>query len=93
MSYTKLERVTEVRRVITKLTSLHVSASAYSAIKELMKLMQTYIETGEDTNVLIPFPEYNCTIEGNFPKLKRKGFWVKLAANKEQEDATQLVDT
>jgi len=69
------ERQKTIKPILQKLNELHLSPITYDSIKLLYKLLQTYIQTGERTEVNIPFIEYNCTIRG---VLSNENTWVKL---------------
>jgi hypothetical protein len=73
-------RVAEIKPIIVKLNELHLNIASHPELQELMKCLRTYIADGKEQMVYIPFPAYNCTIEG---QLKRNKVWVKFAAVKD----------
>jgi hypothetical protein len=74
---TKEERYSEIKPIISKLSELKMNTE-YNEIKELFKIMQLYINTGENININIPFLSYNTTIKGVLNNLKNVKIWVKL---------------
>lgn len=60
---TQEQRRAQVRPIIDKLTELQMNMS-YPAIRELYKVLNQFIKTGEDAKIKIPFPEFSRKIKG-----------------------------
>ena len=78
---TKEERQKEANKIIASLTQFELTQE-YQEVQELMKQIQTYIETGERQIIKIPFLEINRCIEGILATSKREKVWVKLTHQK-----------
>jgi len=76
---TQEERRAQVRPIIDKLTELQMNMS-YPAIRELYKVLNQFIKTGEDTKIKIPFPEFSRKIKGELSNAPYIPCWVKLEA-------------
>ena len=77
----KVERQEAVKPVLLKLQELRLNPTTYESIKLLYQQIQVYIQTGERTELNIPFPEYNVTIKGVLATDKVEKVWVKLERN------------
>ncbi len=76
---TQEERRAQVRPIIDKLTELQMNMS-YPAIRELYKVLNQFIKTGEDAKIKIPFPEFSRKIKGELSNAPYIPCWVKLEA-------------
>ena len=76
---TQEQRRAQVRPIIDKLTELQMNMS-YPAIRELYKVLNQFIKTGEDTKIKIPFPEFSRKIKGELSNAPYIPCWVKLEA-------------
>lgn len=74
---TQEQRRAQVRPIINKLTDLQMNMS-YPAIRELYKVLNHFIKTGEDTKIKIPFPEFSRKIKGELSNAPYISCWVKL---------------
>ena len=74
---TQEQRRVQVRPIIDKLTELQMNMS-YPAIRELYKVLNQFIKTGEDTKIKIPFPEFSRKIKGELSNAPYIPCWVKL---------------
>ncbi len=74
---TQEQRRAQVRPIIDKLTELQMNMS-YPAIRELYKVLNQFIKTGEDTKFKIPFPEFSRKIKGELSNAPYIPCWVKL---------------
>ena len=74
---TQEQRRAQVRPIIDKLTDLQMNMS-YPAIRELYKVLNHFIKTGEDTKIKIPFPEFSRKIKGELSNAPYISCWVKL---------------
>ena len=74
---TQEQRRDQVRPIIEKLTELQMNVS-YPAIRELYKVLNQYVKTGEDTKIKIPFPEFSRKIKGELSNAPYIPCWVKL---------------
>jgi hypothetical protein len=74
---TQEQRRAQVRPIIDKLTELQMNMS-YPAIRELYKVLNHFIKTGEDTKIKIPFPEFSRKIKGELSNAPYISCWVKL---------------
>jgi hypothetical protein len=74
---TQEERRAQVRPIIDKLTELQMNMS-YPAIRELYKVLNQFIKTGEDAKIKIPFPEFSRKIKGELSNAPYIPCWVKL---------------
>jgi hypothetical protein len=81
MNRTKEERQNEVRVIIEKLTQLRLTA-IYEPIRDLMGILKTYIDIGNDVKINIPFNEIRKTIVGCLFANSRKECWLKLENKK-----------
>jgi hypothetical protein len=71
------QRKEQVRPIIDKLTELQLNMS-YPAIRELYKIINQFIKTGEDVKIKIPFPEFSRKIKGELSNAPYIPCWVKL---------------
>lgn len=71
------QRRAQIRPIMDKLTELQMNVS-YPAIRELYKQLQTFVKTGEDAKIKIPFPEFSRRIKGELTNATYKPCWVKL---------------
>lgn len=76
---TQEQRRAQVRPIIDKLTELQMNMS-YPAIRELYKVLNQFIKTGEDAKIKIPFPEFSRKIKGELSNAPYIPCWVKLEA-------------
>ena len=67
---TKDERRNETLQIIYQLKQNDIS-SEYQAVKDLIQIMNEYVELGESRDVHIPFPEKNKIIKGKLPIHKK----------------------
>ena len=74
---TQEQRRDQIRPIIEKLTELQMNVS-YPAIRELYKVLNQYVKTGEDTKFKIPFPEFSRKIKGELSNAPYIPCWVKL---------------
>jgi hypothetical protein len=74
---TQEQRREQIRPIIDKLTELQMNVS-YPAIRELYKVLNQYVKTGEDTKFKIPFPEFSRKIKGELSNAPYIPCWVKL---------------
>lgn len=74
---TKEERTTEVRNVINKLTELRITVE-FEAVRELFKLMSTYVSKGIRQEININFPEFKRKIKGVLTTSTKEESWVML---------------
>ena len=74
---TQEQRRDQIRPIIDKLTELQMNVS-YPAIRELYKVLNQFIKTGEDTKFKIPFPEFSRKIKGELSNAPYIPCWVKL---------------
>ena len=74
---TQEQRRAQVRPIINKLTDLQMNMS-YPAIRELYKVLNHFIKTGEDTKIKIPFPEFSRKIKCELSNAPYISCWVKL---------------
>ena len=74
---TQEQRRDQIRPIIEKLTELQMNVS-YPAIRELYKVLNQYVKTGEDTKIKIPFPEFSRKIKGELSNAPYIPCWVKL---------------
>jgi hypothetical protein len=74
---TQEQRREQIRPIIDKLTELQMNAS-YHAIRELHKVLNQFVKTGEDTKFKIPFPEFSRKIKGELSNAPYIPCWVKL---------------
>jgi hypothetical protein len=77
MERTKEQRQIEVRKIISKLTQLHLSTT-HDEIKQLFKHMKTFVDDGIIVNINIEFPAMNVRIKGVLETNIKKQVWVKL---------------
>tara|TARA_B100001758_G_C18311442_1_gene558058 strand:- start:12 stop:305 length:294 start_codon:yes stop_codon:yes gene_type:complete len=78
---TKEERQVEANKIIASLTQFELTQE-YKEVQELMKQIQSYVDTGERQIVKIPFPEANRCIQGILATSKREKVWVRLVQQK-----------
>ena len=71
------QRRAQIRPIMDKLTELQMNVS-YPAIRELYKQLQTFVKSGEDAKIKIPFPEFSRRIKGELTNATYKPCWVKL---------------
>lgn len=74
---TQEQRRAQIRPIIDKLTELQMNMS-YPAIRELYKVLNQFIKTGEDAKIKIPFPEFSRKIKGELSNAPYIPCWVKL---------------
>jgi methylphosphotriester-DNA--protein-cysteine methyltransferase len=74
---TQEQRREQIRPGIDKLTELQRNVS-YPAVRELYKVLNQYVKTGEDTKFKIPFPEFSRKIKGELSNAPYIPCWVKL---------------
>jgi hypothetical protein len=74
---TQEQRREQIRPIIEKLTELQMNVS-YPAIRELYKVLNQFVKTGEDTKIKIPFPEFSRKIKGELSNAPYIPCWVKL---------------
>jgi hypothetical protein len=78
---TKEERQVEVRIIINKMNDLELTIS-YEPIKQLYKILQTYINDGGKITINIPFPMINKRIKGLLPDTVNEECWMQLSHEK-----------
>jgi len=78
---TKEERQLEVRSIINKLNELELTIS-YEPIKQLYKVLQSYIKDGGKIAINIPFPMINKRIKGLLPDTINDESWLQLSHEK-----------
>ena len=71
------ERQAEALPIIKKLTELKISAAEHPEIRELLKLIQTYILTGQRIVIDIPFPIADVDIKGVLATDIKERVWIK----------------
>ena len=76
----KEERQDEAKKILAKLCELRLT-SDYDEVKELLSILQTYIQTGERIEVKIPFPAIGRTIKGVLAVNKREQVVVMMTKN------------
>jgi hypothetical protein len=74
---TKEERIAETLPIIKKLSELKINASEHYEIRELLKHIQKYIQTGERIEINIPFPIADVDIKGVLATNVNERVWVK----------------
>jgi len=74
---TQEQRRAQIRPIIDKLTELQMNMS-YPAIRELYKILNQFIKSGEDTKFKISFPEFSRKIRGELSNAPYIPCWVKL---------------
>jgi hypothetical protein len=74
---TKEERNAEVRKVISKLTELRITVE-FEAVRELFKMMSSYVSDGIRQEINIEFPEFSRRIKGVLSTSTNENVWVKL---------------
>ena len=74
---TQEQRREQIRPIIDKLTELQMNMS-YPAIRELYKILNQFIKSGEDTKFKILFPEFSRKIRGELSNAPYIPCWVKL---------------
>lgn len=74
------ERKSEVKIIINKLIELELTMS-FPAVKELYKIMNTYIADGQTVKINIDFPEFSRKIRGVLHNSAREPCWIKLEKN------------
>ena len=74
---TEDERRAEVKPIMEKLNDLKFNVT-YEPIKELYKILTTYIKTGETVKINIPFPQVGRRIRGVMHNSAKEPCWVKL---------------
>lgn len=77
----KATRQQEVRPILEKLSELHLRVVEHPELLEMTKIMQLYVEEGKRQTIHIPFPAYNCDIDG---VLQIGRTWVRFTAKKTQ---------
>lgn len=77
---TKEERQEEAKKILAKLCELRLT-SDYDEVKELISILQTYIQIGERIEVKIPFPAIGRTIKGVLAANKREQVFVMMSKN------------
>lgn len=78
---TKEERQKEVQTIMDTLTQFELTTE-YTQVRQLIELLQSYVEIGERIVVNIPFPEINRCIQGILATSKREEVWIKLKYQK-----------
>ena len=73
----KEERQAEALPIIKELTKLKLKAVEHPEIRELISLIQHYIQTGQRTEIDIPFPIADVDIKGVLAVDKKERVWVK----------------
>tara|TARA_B100001063_G_C16655612_1_gene498310 strand:+ start:209 stop:496 length:288 start_codon:yes stop_codon:yes gene_type:complete len=73
----KQELQQQVREILTQLKTFEINIT-YEPIKNLMKLLKTYVNNGQRIKVSIPFPEINRTIIGILAINKKEAVYIKL---------------
>jgi hypothetical protein len=76
----KEERQDEAKNVLAKLCELRLN-SDYDEVKELISILQTYIQTGERIEINIPFPAIGRTIKGVLAINKQEQVVVMMSKN------------
>lgn len=71
------ERREVIRPIIEKLSEFQLS-SIYDPVKELMKIIQKFIQEGGIYDINIKFIEINKKIKGFLTDNKKYDIWVKL---------------
>jgi hypothetical protein len=71
------QRREQIRPIIDKLTELQMNMS-YPAIRELYKILNQFIKSGEDIKFKISFPEFSRKIRGELSNAPYIPCWVKL---------------
>ena len=74
---TEKERKIAIKPIIEKLTELQLTIN-YEPIKQLFKMIQTYIKEGNSYEINIPFPMINKRIKGVLTDVTSEDVWVKL---------------
>jgi len=74
---TQEQRREQIRPIIDKLTELQMNMS-YPAIRELYKILNQFIKSGEDIKFKISFPEFSRKIRGELSNAPYIPCWVKL---------------
>ena len=74
---TREERQAEALPIIKKLTELKISAAEHPEIRQLLKLIQTYILTGQRIVIDIPFPIADVDIKGVLAIDTKERVWIK----------------
>jgi hypothetical protein len=70
----------EIKPILVKLTELKLNVTSHPELKTLLTYLQTYVANGQKQKIHIPFPAYNCDIDGMLAEGK---VWVKFTAKKE----------
>ena len=78
---TKEERQEEVQIIMNTLTQFELTTE-YAEVRQLIELLQSYIENGERIVVNIPFPKINRCIQGILAISKREKVWIRLKQQK-----------
>ena len=74
---TKEERNAEVLKVISKLTELRITVE-FEAVRELFKMMSSYVSDRIRQEINIEFPEFSRRIKGVLATSTNENVWVKL---------------
>ena len=75
---TKEEKKVEIRKIITKLSQLHLSPNTNEGIKTLYENMKLYIEEDNSIDINIECPELNIRIRGVLEVDNNKQIWLKM---------------
>jgi Ethanolamine utilization protein EutJ (predicted chaperonin) len=74
----KDERREQVRPIFEKLAELKLTACEHDEIKELLKMIGTYVKNGDKQTINIPFPEINKRIKGTLEPNTSKDSCIRL---------------
>ena len=74
------KRNEEIKPILVKLTQLKLNVTSHPELKTLFTYLQTYVAHGKRQKIHLPFPAYNCDIDG---VLEEGKVWVKFTAKKE----------
>lgn len=77
MQRTIEQRKNEIKPILKKLTEMQLSAFEHPEIRELIKILQTYIKNGERLEFTIPFPKADVDIKGLLTENINERVWVK----------------
>ena len=78
VSRTSEEKKIEVRKIITKLSQLHLSPNTNEGIKTLYENMKLYIEEDNSIAINIECPDLNIRIRGILEVNIQKQVWLKM---------------
>ena len=74
----KDERREQVRPIFEKLAELKLTAYEHDEIKELFKIISTYVKTGDKQTINITFPAINKRIKGALEPNTSKNSCIRL---------------